>query len=417
MPKGMFLFMVIALLVYCGFRIAALFTVAKVKTSSEVFRAKFFLLRSENRWLALENLVRSFVSERIAENNKFESQDLVKVSPQLWDKVRVCNNRMLMLPVLAALTLVTFPIFSCVLYYTPLTITPVIVNSIAQKVEVVQEDTLRLIATLTIFVVNVAFIVICAVIANKAISNIERTHLNSEPKSNGFGAMLFWFTLLVINCYWSVPFFAFLPEAFIMTFMFYATGMFYDEPDKYDATTRNIISGKKIKWFMMPIIAGLASFFFPANGWMSIAVVGATLFITAFLLTKQHGIHPMISIGRKVFIVTLTCFVLRNFAPYFLTDSYISLNINTFLMLAACFSVIGIYTIKSRHNKDIIVFDLSDYVSKIILLIKYKNQFELWVEQGMSGKDIAIAKQQSSRNISSQPRQRSLPAPPPPPKK
>jgi hypothetical protein len=423
MPKGMFAGMVITLLVHFGFRIVAVFKVAKVETSNDVFRAKFFMFRSENRWVALENLIRSFIGERIAEKNNFESSDLVKVSYQLWEKVRLCNSRMLMLPIFVILTLVTFPLFSCVLHYTLHNITPIIETFITQQADVTHEDPARLanatwlVINLTIFFVNIIFIVLCAAIANKAIANIERANVfNSEKRFDDFGLMLFWFALIVISWHWHVRFFSFFPESFIATFMLYATGIFYDESIGYDEATMRNVSEKTIKWFAMPIVAGLAGLFFLPNSWMSIAVVGSMLFITAFLLTKQRGIHPMISIGCKVLLVTFTCFLLRNYAPYFLTGSYIPLNIDAFLILAACFSVIGIFAVKYRqNNNNIAVFDLSDYLSKLLLLMRYRNQLELWVEQGMRGKDFAIVKQ-FPRNIPPQPllKHRSTPKPPNP---
>jgi hypothetical protein len=414
MPKGMFAGTVTALLIYFGFRIAALFKVTKIKTSNDVFKAKFFMLRNENRWIALENLIRSFVGEKIAERNDFESSDLVKVSYQLWDKVRLCNSKMLMLPVFAVLTLVTFPLFSCVLHYTSHNITPIVETFITQQADSDHArlaNATRLVVNITMFLVDILFIVLCAVIANKAISNIELANVfNSEKRFNDFFGMLFWFALIVIS--WHIRFFPFLPEAFIVTFLLYATGIFYDESIGYDAATMQNVSEKKIYWFVMPIVVCLAGLFFLPNSWMSIAVVGAMLFIAAFLLTKRRGIHPMISIGRKVFVVALTCFLLRNYAPYFLTGSYIPLDINALLMLAACFSVIGIFAVKYRqNNNNIVVFDLSDYLSKILLLIRYKNQLELWVEQGMRGKDFAIVKQ-SPRNTLPQSKPRSMPVQP-----
>jgi hypothetical protein len=64
-----------------------LFNVAQVKTSDEIFRAKFLMLHSECRWITLENLLRNFIGEKITEKNNFTSSDLVKVSYQIWDKV------------------------------------------------------------------------------------------------------------------------------------------------------------------------------------------------------------------------------------------------------------------------------------------------------------------------------------------
>jgi hypothetical protein len=406
MPKGMIVCMFIALFIYFVFRIVALFNFAEVETTNDVFKAKLQMLQNENRWVALENLIRSFVGERIAERSNFVSSDLVKVSCLVWDKVKICNSRMLMLPILTVLIFVSFPIFSGVLHFTLQGITPVVEKLVAGKENSVQVNDARTLVNIFISIVTIIFILICGFIVNKAILNIDIVGVFKSPKvHNDFLKMLFLLVLVVI-C-WPAQIFPFLAEALIVTFMFYATGMFYYESQEYGVKGTTNILMAKIAWGWMLLAGLLAGFIYPPAAFLSIVVIGAVLFGTAFLLTPCKGLHLITSIGCKILAVVCICFVLRRFAPYFLTGTYILLDINVLMMLAACFSVIGIFAIKNRQDDDIVVFDLVDYVSKILLIVKYKNQLELWVDQGIRENEIEITKRPTIKS-SQLPRQSQL---------
>ncbi|MDR1290187.1 MAG: hypothetical protein LBK06_03200, partial [Planctomycetaceae bacterium] len=276
MPKGMLVCAVIALFIYFGVRIVSFFKVPKVKTGNDAFKEKFLILRRENRWIALENILRGFIAERVSERPDFESADLVKVSHQLWDKVRLCNVKLLMFIVIPILILVTFPLFSSLLFYTSANVLPKSAAFLTEHTKYVGEyamSQLSIVQSLIMFLVNIVFFVFCSVITNKAVPQVKmKKAIESEKRVVSFMGMLVWFAFIILSS-WHVQYFPFLPEAFIITFLFYATGLFHNEPARYDSVSGSEMPEKTTKWFVMPLLACLAGLFFQPDNWKSIVTV------------------------------------------------------------------------------------------------------------------------------------------------